>query len=580
LGVGMNDFDEPGTVRDQAVEGKPHDFQSLTAASGDMNTVSTAEGEYVYVSWASMRLFGWDPEQLKGHHRDEFRHPDDFPSHHAAAAAAVDGETFTTTDRFRCANGSFRWTEAISRRIEAWGAEFVVSTVREISERQRAEERVHRLALTDPLTGLANRAVLLERLRDALLRQQRGTGIVAVMYLDLDRFKVINDSLGHRIGDSVLQAVARRLNRFVRGSDTLARLGGDEFVIVAEDVADEQAALELADRISEAGREPFRVGEEEFVCTWSVGVATTADAHHSPEGLLQEADLALYRAKDRGRDRTEVFDEELRTTAVGRLSTERMLRRAIDEDRLRVHYQPIIDLSSGRVVNAEALVRIDHAERGLLEPDVFLEVAEETGLLVAMDTWVMADAVRQATEWHARFEGTDFIGVCINVTSRRMADAGFADEVVAALDAHDLPRDSLQVEITERVLMEASNSAMTGLKALKEAGVFVGLDDFGTGFSSLAYLRQFPLDFVKIDRSFVDGLTRPGGGEAIVAAVVDLSHALGLFTVAEGVETQGQLESLRSLGCDRAQGFLFARPDTPAAMEELVIGTAVSGTLG
>ena len=548
-----------------------HDFQYLANASADMSTVATAEGVYVYVSRASKRLFGWEPGELQGHRRDEFLHPDDLSSLRAAAASAELGATFTTTHRFRCADGSFRWTEATSRRVEARGAEFVVSTVREITERQKADERVHRLALTDPLTGLANRAVLMDRLREALRRQARGKGILALMFLDLDRFKVINDSLGHRVGDAVLQAVGRRLGRFVRDSDTLARLGGDEFVVLAEDVVDERAALELGARISEAGREPFRVGEEDLVCTWSVGIATTADAQHSPEGLLQEADLALYRAKDRGRDRTEVFDEELRTTAVGRLSTERMLRRAIDEGRLRVNYQPIVDLNSGRVVSAEALVRVYDVDLGMLQPDSFIEVAEETGLLVAMDEWVMGDALTQATAWHDLFGETDFSGVGINVTSRRMADAGFTEELVDALDTHHLPRHHLQVEITERVLMEASNSAMSGLTALREAGISVGLDDFGTGFSSLAYLRQFPLDFVKIDRSFIDGLTFVGGEDAIVGAIVDLSHALGLFTIAEGVETQRQLDSLRSIGCDRAQGFLFGRPEEPTAMHELIM---------
>jgi diguanylate cyclase (GGDEF)-like protein/PAS domain S-box-containing protein len=559
----MGDLLEPGQEPER-------DFRALAATSADMSTVATGEGVYVYVTWASKRLFGWDPGELTGRTWDEFLHPDDLPSQRAAAASVAPGDIFTTTYRFRCADGSYRWTEAASRRVEAWGEEFVVSTVREITERQKAEERVRRLALTDPLTGLANRAVLMDKLREALRRQARGKGILAVMFLDLDRFKVINDSLGHRVGDAVLQAAAGRLNRFVRGTDTLARMGGDEFVIVAEDVADEQAALELGDRISQAGREPFRVNGEEFVCTWSVGVTTTAEAQHSPQGLLQEADLALYRAKNRGRDRTEVFDEELRTTAIGRLGTERMLRRAIDEERLRVSYQPIVDLNSGRVITVEALVRVFEPDLGLLEPDAFLEVAEETGLLVVMDEWVMADAMSQATTWHAEFAQTDFSGVGINVTSRRMADAGFAQEVVDALDAHDLPRDNLQVEITERVLMEASNSAMTGLMALRDAGISVGLDDFGTGFSSLAYLRQFPLDFVKIDRSFVQALTLAAGEDAIVAAIVDLSHALGLFTVAEGVETQRQLDILRGLGCDRAQGFLFARPGDPAAVDEAI----------
>jgi diguanylate cyclase (GGDEF)-like protein/PAS domain S-box-containing protein len=551
-------------------ERRVHDFQALTAASGDMSTVTTAEGIYLYVSPASKRLFGWEPEMLLGRRRNEFLHPDDVPSQRKAATAATLGETSTSTHRFRTADGSYRWTEATSRRIEVSEDEFVVSTVREITERQKADERVQRLALTDPLTGLANRTILMDRLHEALRRQSRAEGILAVLFLDLDRFKVINDSLGHRVGDEVLRAVAARLGKFVRGSDTLARLGGDEFVLVAENVEDEKAALELGDRISQAGREPFRVGAEAFVCTWSVGVATTSDALHSPQSLLQEADLALYRAKDRGRDRTEVFDEELRTTAVGRLGTERMLRRALAEERLRVHYQPIISLDNGQVVSAEALVRVFDPELGLLLPDAFIEVAEETGLLVNMDRLVMVDALRQARSWRTRFGPGGYPGVSINVTSRRLADAGFAADVVGALDTHGIPRNHLQVEITERVLMETSNSAIAGLKALRSAGISVGLDDFGTGFSSLAYLRQFPLDFVKIDRSFIQGLTLEGDEHAIVAAVIDLSHALGLFTVAEGVETSEQLESLRSIGCDRVQGFLFSQAVEPDSLDELI----------
>ncbi|MGZ5306970.1 MAG: putative bifunctional diguanylate cyclase/phosphodiesterase, partial [Actinomycetota bacterium] len=316
---------------------------------------------------------------------------------------------------------------------------------------------------------------------------------------------------------------------------------------------------------------PFRIGAEEFVCTVSIGIATTADAHHVSESLLQEADLALYRAKDRGRDRAEVFDEDLRTTAVGRLGTERMLRRAIDEGRLRVQYQPIIDLRSGRVVSVEALVRVFDPDLGVLEPDSFLEVAEETGLLATMDEWVFAEALREATGWCDRLGETHCPRLNLNVTSRRVADATFYEAVVGALDSRGLSRNSMQVEVTERVLMEASNSALAALRALREGGIQVGLDDFGTGFSSLAYLRQFPLDFVKIDRSFINGLDRGSGEDAIVNAIIGLSHAFGLEVVAEGVETRGQLESLTELGCDQAQGFLLASPGEPSAVDELVM---------
>ena len=264
--------------------------------------------------------------------------------------------------------------------------------------------------------------------------------------------------------------MAERLLQFIRPSDTLARLGGDEFVIVAEDLPDEREAVTLGERIAEAGRKPFRIGTEEFVCTVSVGIATTSDAHHVPDSLLQEADLALYRAKDRGRDRAEVFDEDLRTTAVGRLGTERMLRRAIDEERLGVRYQPIIDLSTGRVVSVEALVRILDPELGVLEPDSFLTVAEETGLLATMDEWVFGRALEEATGWTERLGVTDSPCLNLNVTSRRVADASFYDAVTVALDSRGLSRNTMKVEVTERVLMEASNSALAGLRALRDGG--------------------------------------------------------------------------------------------------------------
>ncbi len=544
----------------------------MTAASADMITVATAEGVYRYVSPASRRLFLWDPAEMGGRHQEYFAHPDDIPSMRAAAGSSLlnDG-FFTMTYRFLCGDGSYRWIEATYHRVEAGGESFVVGSVRDVAERKEADILLQHRASTDPLTGVANRTVLMDRLQHALHRLSRSTGILAVLFLDLDRFKVINDSLGHQVGDGVLMSMAERLQQFIRPADTLARLGGDEFVIVAEDLTDEREAVALGERIAEAGRMPFRIGTEEFVCTVSVGIATTADAHHIPERLLQEADLALYRAKDRGRDRAEVFDEDLRTTAVGRLGTERMLRRAIEEERLRVKYQPIIDLRSGRVVSVEALVRVFDPELGVLEPDSFLEVAEETGLLATMDEWVFTEALHEAAGWCDRLGTTHCPRLNLNVTSRRVADASFYEAIVGALDSKGLSRSSIQVEVTERVLMEASNSALAGLRALREGGIQVGLDDFGTGFSSLAYLRQFPLDFVKIDRSFIQGLDRGSGEDAIVNAIISLSHAFGLEVVAEGVETRGQLESLTELGCDQAQGFLLATPGEPSAVDELVM---------
>jgi diguanylate cyclase (GGDEF)-like protein/PAS domain S-box-containing protein len=553
------------------------DFPSLVVDSADMSTVSGMDGRYLYVSPASSRLFGWDPVALQGHHEDEFVHPHDLPLLHADRAALARSEFISTNFRFLCRDGTTRWTETTSRRIQVRGGQLIVSVMRDITDRQLRAINLEHQALTDPLTGLANRTVLMDRLNQALRRLDRFDGVLSVLYLDLDRFKIVNDSLGHNVGDAVLAQMAQRLIHHLRPADTLARLGGDEFVIVAEGLADEHGAVELGNRVIEAGRIPFNLGEEEFVCTLSVGISCTRDSQRGAGDLLGEADLALYRAKDQGRDRAEVFGEELRTKAVGRLATERMLRRALADQALVVEYQPIIDLRSEQVVAAEALIRIKDPDNGLLAPQVFLEVAEETGLLIKMDEQVLADAILQVSAWHARLPKSEFSEVAINVTARHLADTGFQRSIIGHLDYYGVPHENLQVEVTERVLLEASNSAMTGLRALREAGVQVGLDDFGTGYSSLSYLRQFPLDFVKIDRSFICDLERATDQRAIVAAIIDLSHALNLTVIAEGIETEVQLGILEALECDRGQGFLFATSIPPDAVDQLV--TARQGSV-
>jgi predicted signal transduction protein with EAL and GGDEF domain len=347
---------------------------------------------------------------------------------------------------------------------------------------------------------------------------------------------------------------------------------------VAEDLSDEHSAMALAERLIRVVDEPFRVEDEEFTCTVSIGVSCTADAHTAPEQLLREADLALYRAKDRGRDRAEMFDEELRTEVVARRVTERLLRRAIDEHRLVVEYQPVVDLWSGRPVGAEALVRIGDGDTHLLLPASFLEVASETGLLMTVDKAVLADALHQARGWQDRLGSAGFVEVGINVSARDLADNAFPAHLIDQLDTQQIPYHHLQIEVTERVLMEAPSSAMSALRALRDVGVRVGLDDFGTGYTSLSYLRLLPLDFVKIDKSLIDEVAQDHGGAAIVRAIVDLSHALGLFVVAEGVETVAQLQMLRALHCDRAQGFLIARAAPPAALDRFVL--EASGVAG
>ncbi|HUC13552.1 MAG TPA: EAL domain-containing protein [Acidimicrobiales bacterium] len=546
------------------------DYPGLVAASGDLNTVVDMAGRYLYCSAASETMFGWTPDELVGMSEDDLVHPDDVSTLRAGRSARALRKPVTATYRFRCKDSSHRWVEATSRRASMGDSDVVVNTVRDITERQTRTAALELRATTDPLTGVANRTVLMDRLHQGLRRLGRSQGMLAVLYLDLDHFKVINDSLGHRIGDDVLLKIAERLTHHLRPADTLARLGGDEFVLVAEGVTDEAAAITLANRIIEDGRKPFNLDGDEFSCTMSIGVACTADSRRSGVELLSEADMALYRAKDKGRDRVAVFDEELRTTAVDRMVTERMLRRALDEDRIVVEYQPIVDIRSGYPVGAEALVRIREADNGLRLPGSFLGVAEETGLLIPIDEVVLADAVKQAGAWRDRL-GPRFGGVAVNVTARHLADVDFRQAIVDHLKANGVPPSDLQVEVTEQVLMEASNSAMTGLRSLRALGVKIGLDDFGMGYSSLAYLRQFPLDFVKIDKSFIDGLVIDQRDRAVVSAIIVVAHALDLTVVAEGVEQASQREVLIDLGCDRAQGFLYAASGAPENVDSVAL---------
>jgi diguanylate cyclase (GGDEF)-like protein/PAS domain S-box-containing protein len=535
-----------------------------------MTTVVDLDGQYLYCSAASEQAFGWEPDQLVGQSQGDLVHPDDALALLASRSKRALSEAVTTSYRFVCSDGSYRWVEATSRRTKDGTSELVVSTVRDITERRKVTAALELRASTDPLTGVANRTVLMDRLHQGLRRlRRRPGGVLAVLFLDLDHFKVINDSLGHHIGDDVLLQVAGRLTHHLRPADTLARLGGDEFVLVAEEVTDVAAVLGLANRVIEDGRKPFLLDGEELSCTMSIGVTWTSDSQRDAGDLLVEADLALYRAKDMGRDQVALFDEDLRTTAVDRLVTERMLRRALHDGRVVVEYQPMVEMTTGHPVGAEALVRIRDLEHGLRLPASFLGVAEETGLLVTIDEVVLADAVKQAAAWRARL-GPEFAGVSINVTARHLADSEFLQSISDQLSAHGLAPGDLLIEVTEQVLMEASNSAMTGLRALRDLGVKVGLDDFGTRYSSLAYLRQFPLDFVKIDKSFIDDLIIDPKVRAIVGAIIVLSHALDLTVVAEGVELASQRQILIDLGCDRAQGFLYAASGAPEDIGPLV----------
>jgi diguanylate cyclase (GGDEF)-like protein len=425
--------------------------------------------------------------------------------------------------------------------------------------RQRADEEIRHQALHDALTGLPNRTLLLERFQQWLARAQRTGASATLLFIDVDNFKLINDGLGHAIGDQLLLSLAERLQRAVRPGDTVSRVGGDEFVILCEEAATERQAVEIANRITETTGRPFKLGGREQHVAISIGIAL-ADEGADPSAVIQDADAAMYRAKELGGARHELFDAAMRSLSLRRIELEDEIRRALERGEFRNAYQPLMRAGSDQPVGVETLVRWEHPERGLLSPAEFIPVAEDTGLIVAIGRQVLTEACRQAVEWGELSPAAARLEVAVNLSPRQVADAGLVEDVTRILHMTGLDPARLSLEITETAIINDATTARATLDQLKALGVSLVLDDFGTGYSSLSHAKHFPIDTLKIDRSFVDGLGSDVEDSAIVAAVISMGRALGLTVVAEGVETQAQAEQLWSLGCPLAQGYHFARP--------------------
>ncbi len=434
---------------------------------------------------------------------------------------------------------------------------------------ERNQQELTDQATHDGLTGLVNRVLFRDRLGHALARAKRQGKSLAVMMLDLDGFKRVNDSLGHSTGDDLLVEVGRRLKTVLREADTAGRLGGDEFALLLEELQQPDEARHVADRIMATLRQPFVLDNKELAIAGSIGVALSGDHAQTSEDLLRNADLAMYAAKGKGKGRFEVFEPGMYSTAMRRMSVEEDLRRAVANEEFTLHYQPVIELSTNKITGLEALVRWQHPQRGLVPPAEFISVAEDTGLIVPIGRWVLREACRQVRAWQADRAVPLTVRISVNISVKQLEDPAFVADVAQALRDSGLPPDALILEITETVLAQDPIATDTLLKGLKQLGVQVAVDDFGVGYSSLNYLRRLPVDIVKIDRAFVGSLPRPAE-MALTSAIIALSKALKLQTLAEGVERAEQAGELRALGCDSAQGYLFAKPLDAAQMGALL----------
>ena len=534
----------------------------------------------VIVSWnpEAEVVFGWTREEALGRALADLavpaRHRPIYEEHLRALVQDLDGARGPLVPR-RELVAVHRSGAEFPVQVTVWsggrdGSRTIRGFVRDLSERKRFEGQLASQALHDRLTGLPNRVLLRDRLEHALARAARRGASVALLIADVDRFKVINESMGHDGGDRLLVAVAERLVELLRPGDTVARMGGDEFALLCEDIGGYQEAAGIASRVVGAFEKPFHVQGTDLSLTASVGVAVGSLAGPAPELLLRDADVAMYRAKDTGRDRYEVFDETMLADTSERLSVENDLRRGIVDGQLRLYYQPIVHIDTGAIAGFEALVRWQHPVRGLLGPVEFIPTAEQTGLIVPLGRYVLAEACLQAASWADMHATGEQLRISVNVSAKQLAQPGWSDEVAQAVAESGLAPRQLVLEITESVLMEDTDNTAVRLEELRRLGVRIAIDDFGTGYSSLGYLRRLPVDILKIDKSFIDGVAEGPHESALARAVVKLASTLRLEAVAEGISNRKQLLQLRRLRCPYGQGFYFARPQPTEAIPGLL----------
>jgi diguanylate cyclase (GGDEF)-like protein/PAS domain S-box-containing protein len=550
-------------------------FRSLIQNSVDVNMVVRADGTIAYESSAAERVLGLRPDERVGQPAFQIVHPEDrdFGERLLSDVMGSPGAQMAGELRVRHADGSWRSIEAILKNLlddPAVGG--VVINYRDITARKGLEEELRRQAFHDSLTGLANRALFADRLEHALARTHRFGQPIAVLFIDLDDFKTVNDSLGHGEGDHLLIAVAERLAGAIRTGDTIARMGGDEFAVLIEDPAEAEAPIAVAQRLLAALEAPFQRGAKELFVHASVGVAASTSKRQTADDLLRDADVSMYTAKTNGKNRVEVFVPSMHEAALARLALKGDLERALERGEFGLVYQPIMNLETRRIAGVEALLRWHHSQRGTVGPTDFIPVAEETGLIVPLGRWVLQEACRQAKAWDD--ETSKRLTMSVNVSARQIQEPGFVHEVTQVLAATGLAPERLTLELTESVLMQDVEATATTLDSLKRLGIRLAIDDFGTGYSSLSYLRRFPIDELKIDRSFVASMNTGPDQSALVRSILRLGETLHLETVAEGIEQADQLAELQTLGAGLGQGYYFAKPLTPEALSGFLAADA------
>jgi diguanylate cyclase (GGDEF)-like protein/PAS domain S-box-containing protein len=549
-------------------------FQSIVQHSSDLITLLGPDMRTIYESPAVATALGGSPNGLIGRLQGVLVHPDDEPIARAELTKVLTGGLGTTTQfecRVRRTNGDWLTIDSVmTNLLDEPDVGAIVLNSRDVTERRSLERELNHQAFHDTLTGLANRSLFLDRLSHAMDRADRGTDPVGVLFLDLDDFKAVNDSFGHPAGDGLLVAVAERIRAATRPGDTVARFGGDEFAVLVESGTMPDAAEAVAQRITEGLAATFRIHTNDVAMRASIGIALGRRPQETPDDLLRDADLAMYLAKRNGKGRFEMYRPNMHADAVRRLETAVGIREGLESGQFEVYYQPIVDTHTSRLTGAEALVRWNHPTRGLLAPLEFIPIAESTGLIVALGRQVLQEATRQAQEWRqSRQVGDDFY-VSVNLSTHQLQEPDLVDDISSALDASGLPPGALVLEVTESAIIEDVDLGLPRLHAIRSLGVGLAVDDFGTGYSSLSYLADLPVNFVKIDKSFIDRITPDASGTTMARAVIDLSRALGFTCIAEGVEHESQRAALDKLGCESSQGYLFARPACRKDMVEIL----------